>query len=72
MIDLTKTNFQDLNPATAEAKAITGVKQIDNETEVKLPDGTIKRAPRGGYLVEFSDGVVKLLSDEAYERLIYG
>jgi hypothetical protein len=73
MIDLTKDDFSSLSPVAAEVKAITGVKQLTPHEQVKFADGTVKEASvDGGYLVEFSDGMVKLLSNEAYERLIYG
>lgn len=52
MIDFTKIEFSSLSPLVVDKKTITGVKQIDGETEVKFSDGTVKRAPRGGYLVE--------------------
>jgi hypothetical protein len=72
LIDLTKIRYTDLDYVDVESVPVIRDVQVGKETEVKLPDGTIKRHPLGGHLVQFSDGKVKFLSNREYERLIYG
>lgn len=67
-IDLTKDEFENLNPVTGSFKTLAGVLEVKPHESVKLPDGSEKLAPKGGYVVKFTSGMVQFYSKETFDR----
>lgn len=65
-IDLTKDAFENLSPKAGSIKTVTGVIDVKPYESVKLPDGSEKMAPKGGYLVKFTSGAVQFYSKKTF------